>query len=167
MASPAFARRLDLTAAAVFLVAVSAIAGALFAQHVLGFPPCYLCKWQRVPYVLAIGLGAFALGPWHALDHRRLALLLTGLVFLAGAGVALFHTGVEARWWTWASDCTGDFSQMNSVEELRKKLTQAPVVRCDEPPFYVLGLSMAGWNAVFSPLFAALALWGAKSGREP
>jgi disulfide bond formation protein DsbB len=35
----------------------------------------------------------------------------------------------------------------------------APVVRCDEPAFVLLGLSMAGWNAVFATALAtALAL---------
>lgn len=156
------AGRLDWAVAAVFLIAVLAILGALFTEHVLGFPPCYLCKWQRVPYVLAIGLGAFALGPWQEARHRRLALLLAGAALLAGAGVAVFHAGVEAHWWSWASDCAGDFSDVNSIEDLRKKLAAAPVVRCDEPPFFVLGLSMAGWNAILSPLFAAIALWGAR-----
>ncbi|CAA6604253.1 Disulfide bond formation protein [Rhodospirillaceae bacterium LM-1] len=156
------AKRLDAAAALVFLIPVMALSGALFSEHVLGFPPCFLCLWQRVPYVLALALGAYALGPWHDADKRRLALYGAGALFVAGAGIALFHAGVEAHWWTWASDCTGDLGEPQTIEELRRRLNAAPVVRCDVPPFYLLGLSMAGWNAVFSPLFAAIALWGAK-----
>ncbi|TAN48165.1 MAG: disulfide bond formation protein B [Rhodospirillales bacterium] len=145
----------------VFAVGVSALASALFTQHVLGFLPCTLCLWQRVPYVLALALGAFALGPWHSDASRRLALAVAGLVFFSGAGIALFHAGVEAHWWTWQSECTGDLGGVDSIEELRKRLMATPVVRCDEVPFRILGLSMAGWNAVMSPLFALVALWGA------
>ncbi|MBF0269496.1 MAG: disulfide bond formation protein B [Alphaproteobacteria bacterium] len=155
-------KRLDAAAALVFLIPVTALAGALFSEHVLGFPPCILCLWQRVPYVLALALGAYALGPWHGEENRRLALYGASALFAVGAGIALFHAGVEAHWWRWESECTGNASPAQTVEELRRQLMAAPVVRCDEPPFYLLGLSMAGWNAVFSPLFAAIALWGAK-----
>ena len=154
-------RRLDRIALLIFLIPLLALAGALFTEHVLGFPPCYLCKWQRVPYVLVLGLGGYALAPWHAVAHRRRALAVAGLVFFAGAGIALFHAGVEAHWWAFESDCTGNFGEPQTIEELRQRLTQAPVVRCDEVPFRVLGLSMAAWNAALSPVFALLALLGA------
>ncbi|MFA6022133.1 MAG: disulfide bond formation protein B [Rhodospirillales bacterium] len=155
-------KRLDAIAAFVFLAPVLALCGALLTEHGLGFPPCTLCLWQRVPYVLALALGAYALGPWHSHASRRMALGLAGLVFLAGACIAFFHAGVEAHWWTWSSECTGDFGEPQTIEELRQRLSAAPVVRCDEAPFYLLGLSMAGWNAVVSPLFALVALWGAR-----
>jgi disulfide bond formation protein DsbB len=35
----------------------------------------------------------------------------------------------------------------------------APVVRCDEVPWEMLGLSMASWNAVASFALAGLWLW--------
>jgi disulfide bond formation protein DsbB len=154
--------RLDRIALLVFLVPVLALAGALFTEHVLGFPPCYLCKWQRVPYVLALGLGGFALAPWHAGTQRRLALGLAGILFLAGACIALFHAGVEAHWWAFESECTGSVHEAQTIEELRAMLSEAPVVRCDEVPFRVLGLSMAAWNAALQPWFGLAALWGAK-----
>ncbi|MBF0354492.1 MAG: disulfide bond formation protein B [Alphaproteobacteria bacterium] len=148
--------------ALVFALCVGALAGALFSQYVLGFAPCILCLWQRVPYVLALALGAYALGPWNSMASRRLALALAGLVFLVGAGIALYHSGVEARWWTGTDGCTANLSEATSVEELRSRLMAAPIVRCDEVPFRILGLSMAGWNALLSPLFALLAFYGAK-----
>ncbi|MBF0168754.1 MAG: disulfide bond formation protein B [Alphaproteobacteria bacterium] len=155
-------QRLAPIPALVFGLSVAALAGALFSQYVLGFAPCILCLWQRVPYVLALALGAYALGPWHSLASRRLALALAGLVFLVGAGIAFYHSGVEARWWAGTDGCTANLSEATSVEELRSRLMAAPIVRCDEVPFRILGLSMAGWNALLSPLFALLAIYGAK-----
>lgn len=154
--------RLDLAARIVFLLPVAALGGALFTEHVLGYPPCTLCLWQRVPYVLALALGAYALGPWHSPVTRRAALGVAGLVFFAGASIALFHAGVEAHWWSWESECTSNLADAQSIEELRQRLMAAPVVRCDEVQFRILGLSMAAWNAVLSPWFALAALWGAK-----
>ena len=37
-----------------------------------------------------------------------------------------------------------------SVEELQARIQGSAAVRCDEPAFRVLGLSMAGWNAVYA-----------------
>ena len=36
------------------------------------------------------------------------------------------------------------------------RLNAAPVVRCDQPAFVFLGLSMAGWNALASAALAAV-----------
>lgn len=148
--------------ALVFLIPILALGGALIAEHGLGFPPCELCLIQRVPYVLVLGLGGYALAPWNRGKGRRLALLGAGLVFLIGAAVAIFHSGVELHWWTWDSACTGQLGEPQSIEELRERLLAAPVVRCDEVPFRILGLSMANWNALMSPVFALTAFIGAK-----
>ena len=40
-------------------------------------------------------------------------------------------------------------------------LTNEPVVRCDEAAIRILGLSLAGWNAVVCAALAAVALKGA------
>ena len=40
--------------------------------------------------------------------------------------------------------------------ELMARLNAAPVVRCDQPAFVFLGLSMAGWNALASAALAAV-----------
>lgn len=45
----------------------------------------------------------------------------------------------------------------NSIEALRQALLAAPVVRCDVPVWSLLGVSMAGYNMMFS-LFADLAI---------
>ena len=37
----------------------------------------------------------------------------------------------------------------------------APLTRCDEVPWSLIGVSLAGWNALASCALAALALYGA------
>jgi disulfide bond formation protein DsbB len=73
-------------------------------------------------------------------------------------GIGIYHTGVEQGWWPGPSACSGtmDLSQM-TAEQMLDALMAAPVVRCDEVPWEMLGLSMASWNAVAS--FALAGLW--------
>lgn len=125
--------------------------GALAFQYIGGMAPCALCIWQRWPHVVALfaGLGFVFSGPWAVLGA-----LGTGV---SGA-IGVYHTGVERRWWEGPSSCTsgGDLTGL-SAQELLDQIMAAPVVRCDEVPWDMLGLSMASWNAILS--FGLAGLW--------
>jgi disulfide bond formation protein DsbB len=147
-------RPTPLRAAFVVLAASAAILGAaLFAQYVGGLRPCELCHWQRYPYVATIVLGLLALllARNAALGRYVGALIgLAGVVFLAGAGIAVFHIGVEQHWWQGTSACGQTLGQAQSIEDLRRALLAQPVVRCDQVAWSFLGLSMAGYNFLLS-----------------
>ncbi len=131
--------------------------GALYFQYFQDLAPCKMCIWQRWPHGIAIALGLIAL----ALPRREI-MLLAGLVVLAGAGIGLYHAGVEQHWWQGPNTCTsGDISGM-STEDLLDQILAAPVVRCDEIVWSFLGLTMAAWNAVLSLGLAALWMLAAK-----
>ncbi|WP_306417950.1 disulfide bond formation protein B [Roseinatronobacter sp. S2] len=126
--------------------------GALAFQYIGGMAPCALCIWQRWPHLVALlGAGALVLpGPYFA---------LIGAAGAATSGaIGVYHTGVERAWWDGPSSCSagGNLSGM-SAQELLDQIMAAPVVRCDEVPWEMLGLSMASWNAVLS--FGIAALW--------
>lgn len=129
------------------------LGGAFFFQYVLGMAPCELCIWQRWPHGAAVGLGLLAL-VWAA----PLVAFLGALAAAATGGIGVYHTGVERGWWPGPSACSGtvDLSQL-SAEQMLERLMAAPVVRCDEVPWEMLGLSMASWNAIAS--FALAGLW--------
>ena len=127
--------------------------GALAFQYVGGLPPCKLCYWQRYPHVAAIGIGAVAL-----LTGWRFLPWLGALAALTTGGLGVYHSGVEQKWWQGPTTCSGggDIGLL-STDDLLNQIMNAPVVRCDDIPWQMLGLSMAGWNAVIS--FALAALW--------
>lgn len=78
-------RQWSLLFACWLLTAVSAL-GSLFFSHVMGFPPCVLCWYQRIclfPLVLVLGAGLF---PFDA-KAVKFALPLA----LAGLAIALYH----------------------------------------------------------------------------
>jgi len=125
--------------------------GALAFQHLGGMAPCKLCLWQRWPHGAAIALGLAGMVAWPALMAG-----LGVLAALATAGIGGYHTGVERGWWPGPSDCSGGPVSGMSSEELFEQIMAAPLVRCDEVPWEMLGLSMASWNMLASLGLAAL-----------
>ena len=138
----------DSRALALFVTLISAVilGGALASQYLGGLQPCMLCLWQRYPYGVAIALGVLALILGGREGWAEPVILLMGVVLLVGAGIAAFHAGVEYGWWTGLETCGGVRPPSDSVEELRRRLLEAPLVRCDEPAWTLLGISLAGFN---------------------
>lgn len=127
--------------------------GALGFQYLGGLAPCPMCIWQRWPHLVAI---LFAIGAMSPIGPQQPLILGGGLSAAIAAGLGAYHMGVEQRWWEGPSSCVGfDPSQM-TPEELFQHLATAPLVRCDEIPWEFLGLSMAGWNALFSAVLVIL-----------
>jgi len=134
---------------------------AFLSQYGFGLAPCELCLWQRWPYVAAI---IFALAALVMPKLRPALLALAGLSVLVSGGIAVFHVGVEEKWWQGLPGCSAAPTP-NSIEALRAQLLTAPVVRCDEAAFRFLGLSMAGWNVLWSIVLGGFALFAAKRAR--
>ena len=126
--------------------------GAFAFQHLGGMAPCKLCLWQRWPHAVAVALGAVAV-----LAPLALVAVLGALAAAATGAIGVYHTGVERGWWEGPATCSAQPIGGLSPQELLDQILAAPVVRCDEVPWEMLGLSMASWNAVIS--FALAALW--------
>lgn len=134
-------------------------------QLIGGLQPCTLCIYQRWPYWIMIVLGALGVLAASRIGVRGLALFsgIGALVFLAGAGVAGFHVGVEQGWWEGLSSCGGGLDDPNmSIEELRKQLFATQLVRCDDVAWSLFGISMAGYNFLISLALAAASVWAAQ-----
>ncbi len=129
------------------VLAAGGSAGLLLAafafQHLGGMAPCKLCLWQRWPHAAAIVLGVFALAV-----PGRLFPLLGMLAALGSAVIAGYHTGVERKLWQGPTSCTSGGTSGVSADELFDQIMAAPLVRCDEVPWEMLGLSMASWNGI-------------------
>lgn len=128
--------------------------GAFGFQFIAGLAPCPMCLWQRWPHAAGIVIGILAmtvLWRW----RRALAGLGAGAMVI-GAGLGVFHAGVEQKWWDGPGTCTGADPTTLSTDDLLAQIMATPLVRCDEIVWQFMGLTMAGWNALISAGLAAL-----------
>jgi len=147
----------------VALASAVVLGTALASQYIGGLRPCELCFWQRYPYWATIALGVIGVAAVRRSAKLAASLVaLAGLVFLVGAGIGFFHVGVEHHWWAGTSTCGAFDASDTSLEALRQRLMNPPLVRCDEPAFVLLGISMAGYNMLVSLALAAIAFVGAR-----
>ena len=159
------ARRQPIAAAATVVAAggLATIAGFLFFQYVLGYPPCPLCLEQRIAFYVSVPLAAMVLLGLSVGASRKvlmLALLVIAAAMLWNAGLGLYHSGVEWKWWPGPQDCSGPLPDLGAGG-LLNRLQNIRIVRCDEAAWRFLGLSLAGYNVLISLALAAIAAWGA------
>ena len=135
---------------AMLLISAAALSGAYASQHLGGLQPCSLCLYQRWPWWIAGGLAILAL----LFDGKRLIfralIAFSALTILVGTGIAVYHVGVEERWWMGPTACSSVAAAPQTLEELRAQVLGAPVVRCDDIAWSLFGISMAGYNALIS-----------------
>ena len=141
---PKGATRLKQARLLALLVPAGLLGGALFSQYVGGLYPCEMCYWQRWPHGTAILLALGALfSPLNSPRTRPLVVLAALAVAISGA-IGVFHAGVELGWWEGITQCT------TTGAATLEDIMSVPLVRCDQVQWSLLGISMAGWNAILS-----------------
>jgi disulfide bond formation protein DsbB len=140
---------------------VAVLAAAFGFQYLGGLDPCVLCVYQRYPYGVVIALAAVALvAP--AGRARAVPLGLAAAAFVAGAGIAGFHVGVEQHWWAGLAACGGTApAAAQDLNALMKSLARPPA-SCDAVAWSLFGISMAGYNFLISLALAALSIGAAR-----
>ncbi len=154
----------------VLLASATVLGAALLSQYLGGLKPCVLCIYQRIPYVATISLGGVALAEGRARRNHppivltRWILLGCSLAFVLGAGIAVYHVGVEQKWWLGAEACTASPGlKALTLDELREQILRTPIARCDQVAWSMFGVSMAGYNVLVSLILAALSAWMARA----
>ncbi|TCT02059.1 disulfide bond formation protein B [Aquabacter spiritensis] len=150
----------------VTLGAVFALGAAWYFQIVVGLAPCPLCLYQRLPYYAAIPI-SFAATILGARGYRvapRAGLWLLAALMFVDAGIAMYHAGIEWQFWQGPTTCSG--ATPVAVSDIMSALKTAHVPRCDEAAWRLMGLSMAGWNALIACALAGIAVWGATAPRQ-
>ena len=135
---------LRLARALALVVPALLLGGAYVSQYGFGLYPCEMCWWQRWPHFAAV---AFALLAFLA-PPQRLWTGLAAIAILTSGAIGLFHAGVEYKWWDGITSCAaivadGGGSALDSI-------MNTPMVRCDEPAWTLLGISLAGFNFLIS-----------------
>jgi disulfide bond formation protein DsbB len=157
-------------AALAFAVGAAALATAWGFQLIGGYVPCKLCLEQRIPYYIGLPILALAVILAVAsapIRYVRWLLVLAGVTFVVGAGLGVYHAGVEWNFWLGPNDCAGAFVPSTSAADLLGQLSRTHVVSCTEASWRFLGLSFAGWNVIASTFVALVAFIGARAPATP
>jgi disulfide bond formation protein DsbB len=142
------------------------VGGALAFEHIGRYMPCHLCLLERDPYYYGIPVGILAtvtaaagLSP----KVTRVLLIVIGLMMLVGAGMGIYHAGVEWGFWAGPSSCTSTpGAATTSAGDLLSSLNAVHGPQCDQAALRILGLSLAGWNVITSAVLAVIAFAGAR-----
>lgn len=154
------------------LLSLTLLCGAWFFEYVLGYAPCIMCYWQRHAHMAVIGVSAvvvasravFGEGP--AGRARGLPIWLGPtlliLLLLFSAGLGAFHVGVEFGWWDGPAACAaanlGQLGEVDPNDPLAFLDSVEGGVSCADVAWSLLGISMAGWNALIS-LLGVFGVW--------
>ncbi len=157
------ARLVEPAALATVLAAlgIGLLLGAFGFEYLGGVRPCHLCLGQRLPWpIMAVTAGVAMLGLRRD-AHPALAPAAFAVAVAIGlwsAYLAGFHAGVEWKWWPGPPSCTGTGSPLGG--DFASHLDASQIVRCDEIAWSLFGLSLAGYNFLFSLLAIAVASAG-------
>ena len=145
----------------IFLLSLSTLAliSAYISQFAFNYQPCILCLYQRVPFfiisILAVSTLLFAKQKkWqNAIIFSCIALLFINSV------IAFYHVGVEKKFFKGFSGCSAaNLDKIDNLENLKTAIMTQNLVRCDEPQFVFLSLSMAAWNLIYCTTTALIIL---------
>ena len=131
-------------------VPAALLAGAYIGEFGFGLYPCEMCWWQRYPHFVAIGLALIGF----IAPPRKLWIALAALAVLVSGLIGGFHAGVEYGWWEGLTAC-GNAAAGGAGGDPLAAVLNAPLVRCDEAQWSLLGISLAGWNFLISLAGAA------------
>ena len=142
----------------IFAVALATILGAWIFEY-FGYAPCELCLKQRWAYYAGVPLALIvALLAAQSPSLAKAGLALLAVLWLGSMLFGIYHSGVEWKWWPGPTTCTAQAGFSGGLPDLSK-----PAVMCDAPALRILGLSLAGWNAVISLGLALVAMAGLRS----
>ena len=129
----------------IFTLSFFSLAAALYVEYILGFKPCILCIYQRIPYAIAIfiSLIVFFIG------NRNILLIILGLTFLAGILLSGYHVSIEKGIIEPLFSCTGENIKALEKEEILKSLNNIQP-DCKDVDFSILGVSLATLNFIIS-----------------
>ena len=129
----------------VFAISFLSLLIALYIEFYLGYQPCKLCIYQRIPYLIAIFITFLGIS-----YSKKLIWLYTLLiVFLSSFLLSGYHVGIEQEIFKEFSGCTGNSLDIIDKNQLLK-LLNSEVKSCKNVDFTIFGLSLASINLLLS-----------------
>lgn len=131
-----------------FLISSLMLLSAFYLEYFHDAFPCDLCITQRWFHALIISYSLIAIFIHEKkfLAHKFILIGLS-ITWIASSVAGLYHFGIEMNFWSGPDECS---SSIDFSKDLLKYLLNKSPIKCDEVMFKILGLSLAGWNALMS-----------------
>ena len=138
----------------IILLCVTSIFYAFFVEFFLGYKPCILCKYQRVPYIL--GLIAALFGFFKSSNTKIIIYIF--LIFFLSMTLSGYHVGIEQELYQSIFNCSDD--NLNILEG-GKLLESLSVINpdCRNVNFAIFGVSLATINFVLSFVISSISYY--------
>lgn len=148
-----------------FLACAVALTSVLVGEQVFGLRPCILCLYERIPYAVAGLIALIMIGLPTSPRLRWLGLGLITLAFLVSCGLSFYHIGVEQHWWDNPA-CTGGPMDAMSLDDLKAAISKPVRPACEDIQWSLFGITLAGYNLIYSVVLSAFCLLVAQRGRR-
>ena len=138
----------------IILLCLSSICYAFFVEYILGYKPCILCKYQRVPYILALIIGLIGF----VKPSNKIIIFFIFLTFLISMTLSGYHVGIEQELYQSIFNCSDNNL---GVLEKGKLLESLKVINpdCRNVNFAVFGVSLATINFVLSFVISSVSYY--------
>ena len=138
----------------IFTLSFFSLAAALYVEYILGFKPCLLCVYQRLPYIvtLVISLTAFFY------KNKKILLILLALTFMISMVLSGYHVSIEKGFVTSIFSCSGNNIGALEKEEILKSLNNIQP-DCKDVDFSLFGISLATLNFINSFVLTTIVVY--------
>ena len=130
-----------------------AIFFALYVEYILGYNPCKLCLYQRIPYIIAIFISFIG---YNYFKNNKILILII-IIFSISVIFSGYHYGIENNIFEEFSGCVNNSLEIIDKTEILKSLNNN-ILSCKDTNFKLFEISLAGINLLFSLLIVVYSL---------
>ena len=116
----------------------------------LAIDGCALCIYQREPYAVAAAVGLLAVAGRASPSLVRLLFIVCAALFAVGGALAALHVATQQGWSIDAEACDGLLADRTMIDLIAAATARARRLGCDAVEWSLFGLSLAGWNLIYS-----------------
>jgi len=137
-------------------ISLGSLGAAYIGEYFFELKPCVLCLYQR--YIFMITAAAALLGTCLPSSRKQISMIfISAGLFFANFGTAAYQVLVEKKILELPALCRGIEikTQNQTFAQFQASLAKAGNhIPCDQISFELFGISMAGYNALFTLLSA-------------
>ena len=138
----------------ILLFSLISILSALYIEFILGYKPCKLCIYQRLPYLAALFVSF--IGLYYFKNENILIILI--IIFTISAIISGYHFGIENSFFEEFSSCANNQLNLSDKAKLLESLSKNMPLDCKDATFTILGVSLAAINTLLSILIIIISI---------